>query len=157
MRFCYEHPDFPLCYLIVYKGDSSVQNRYPHGNAKSEEMQSTNFIQTKKSKREEMKKSHDRPNVEYKRLVANAPTSIDEHEVTAPRNIKQVANFQSNERRKLRISRDDLNNLYEMAHSSKFIREIVSFPDVMCVMFQDQLWEKVRCLLNRVDIPHLCS
>ena len=88
-------------------------------------------------------------------MVAEAPTSIDEHEVTAPRNINQVANFQSAERKK--ISRDDLYNLYELAHSQKFIKKIVSYPDVMCIMYSEQIWGKVRSLLNRDDIKeHIC-
>lgn len=46
-----------------------------------------------------MKKCYDSTNIEYKKLVAEAPTSVDEHEVTAPTNITKVENFQSAQRK----------------------------------------------------------
>ena len=60
-----------------------MQEQYSHGNAESDDVHYTKAAQTKRSTREEMKISHDRPNVEY--------ISIYENEVTAPRNIKQEA------------------------------------------------------------------
>ena len=101
MRYCYEHPDFPLRCLIVYKGDATLQNEYPHGNATTEHMLCTNFVQTKHSVREEMKQTIDSPMNAYRRLVGKGPESINEHEMGTPRNAKQVANFQAAERRRL--------------------------------------------------------
>ena len=55
MRYCYEHLDFSERCLIVYKGDATVQNEYPHGNATTEHMLCTNFV------REEMNQTIDSP------------------------------------------------------------------------------------------------
>lgn len=88
----------------------------------------------------------------YKKLVVDAPSNIDEHELTAPRALKQVQNFQTGDR----LSRDALYNLHELAKSTGFIKEILTHPDLVCIMFLDELWEKVKGLLNRSDIPHIC-
>lgn len=139
MRYCYEHPDFPLHYLIIYKGDASCQNEYPHGNVTTGQMLSTNFIQTKQPQREVMKKGHGPPNKEYKRIVANAPPSINEFKVTARETSNKLQTFKPLKGKKLRLRRDDLYNLYEMENSQKFIRHFVSFPDVIVVMYLDEL------------------
>ena len=103
-----------------------------------------------------MKTEPGAPSNEYKRLVSAAPTTIDDHEVSAPKDMKQVENFQAAERKTLRISRDALYNLYLLAHTTNFIKELVFYPDLICIMFLDELWEKVRGLFNRKDIPHVC-
>ncbi|KAI9550681.1 hypothetical protein GHT06_006313 [Daphnia sinensis] len=145
-----QKPDGDFTYIfpaLSYRlqGDAIFQNEYPCSNAKTVQMLSTNFIKTKQPQREVMEKGYGPPNKKYKRLAANAPSHINEHEVTAPRNIKQ-----------LRLSRDDLYDLYEMENSQKFIRHFVSFPDVVLVLYLDELWEKVQGFLNRTDIPNLC-
>lgn len=55
-----------------------------------------------------MKKWHCLPKTEYTKLVSNAAPEIYEHEINAPRDIKQVANFQAAETIKMKLSRDDL-------------------------------------------------
>ncbi|KZS10013.1 Uncharacterized protein APZ42_025623 [Daphnia magna] len=121
------------------QGDASCQNEYPHGNVTTGQMLSTNFIQTKQPQREVMKKGHGPPNKEYKRIVANAPPSINEFKVTARETSNKLQTFKPLKGKKLRLRRDDLYNLYEMENSQKFIRHFVSFPDVIVVMYLDEL------------------
>ena len=83
-----------------------------------------------------MKTEPGAPSNVYKRLVVAAPTTIDDHEVSAPRDMKQVEHFQAAERKKLRLSRDALYNLYLLAHTTNFIKEMKS-----SIMFLDELWE----------------
>lgn len=158
MRIVYEHPDYPRHVFVRYIGDETIQNDFLHGNSKSDLKKSRNFIGMKKSLKEKMKngRSLPVPAQHYRELVADADGPIEEHELNAPRDIKQVQNFQAAERSKLRLSHDGLYNLNVLAISNKFIKDIVTYPDLICTMFLDELWEKVKSLLNRSDIPHVC-
>lgn len=78
----------------------------------------------------------------YKELVGSAPKDLKTHVVVAPRDIKQINNFQTNERRKLIISHDAHYNLQNLVFETKFIKNIVSYPDLMVIMYLDSIWEK---------------
>ena len=113
MRIVYEHPDYPRHVFVRYIGDEMIQNDFLHGNSKSDLKKSRNFIGMKKSLKEKMKngRSLPVPAQHYRELVADADGPIEEHELNAPRDIKQVQNFQAAERSKLRLSHDGLYNL----------------------------------------------
>lgn len=155
-REAFWHPDKPLRYYIRYIGDSTIQVPFPHGNATSQKKLAGSFVATRKSNREEMKSRLGLPTNIYKDLVCSAPKDLKTHVVVAARDIKQVHNFQTNERRKNLISHDAHYNLQNLAFETNFIKNIVSYPDLIVIMYLDSLWEKVRGLLNRNDIPHIC-
>lgn len=99
-----------------------------------------------------MKVKQGLPSNVYKELVAEAPSEYNEHLVTAPRDIKQVQNFQAATRQKMRISRDALYNLIMMAYNLMFVKYIVAFPDLICLMYHDSLLSKIKGLINRGDL-----
>lgn len=68
----------------------------------------------------------------------------------------QVRNAQQYERRKLVMNQDTNHNLKELAEETKFIKDIVSEPDLIVLCHRSETWEKVGVQLNRSDIPHLC-
>ena len=152
-REVYWDPRYPLRHLIHYIGDSSVQiDVLPHGNAKGEKKKK-NFLTTKKSAREEMKTRPGLPTNVYKEMVCEAPEEAVAHAVSAPRNRKQVQNFQANERAKLRLSRDGLYNVWVMANEGNFVKHLeVSKEEVICIMYLDQLAEKICALIDRKDL-----
>jgi len=67
-----------------------------------------------------------------------------------------VRNAQQYERRKLVMNQDTNHNLKELAEETKFIKDIVSDPDLIVLCHRSETWDKVRVQLNRSDIPHLC-
>jgi len=156
-REVYHNPNYPLRFLINYVGDASVQISAPHGNAKSEDKLSRPFVSTRKSKLEQMKSKTGSVGVVYKELVTDAAgVDVEEHRVTAPRDRKQVENAQTTTRRELRVSHDGFFNLHTLGHETKFIRYLVTIPDLICLMWSTQMWTNVLGLLNRKDIPNLC-
>lgn len=80
IKIAYQHSDFPNFVLLCYKGDSSVENKYCHGNSTTETKLATNYVATKKSQSGKMKTEPGGASQVYKRLVVEAPTEIDEHE-----------------------------------------------------------------------------
>ena len=68
-----------------------------HGNAKSEDAKEKDFIQTRRSKLDEMKETEGLPRNVYEnlRIVATKTTpDVSEFRTVAPRNVKQIANAQ---------------------------------------------------------------
>jgi hypothetical protein len=53
------------------------------------------------------------------------------------------------------ITQDTNYNLQEIADDTKFIREIISYPDVAIFMYHPQLWQLFIGLLNRKDLPYI--
>ena len=80
-----------------------------------------------KSKREEMKILPGKPCNVYKKLVVEAPSEINAHEVSAPRNFKQVQNFQAAERQKLKLTQDEMYNLLELARTNKLFKLMLAW------------------------------
>ncbi len=62
-------------------------------------------------------------------------TNLLKQLVNVPRDIEQVRNFQKAERRRIALTQDVNYNLQEIADDTKFIQEIVSYPDVAIFMY----------------------
>ncbi len=88
----------------------------------------------------------------YKGLVAEAEEDGIRQSVSAPRDRKQVENFQCGERQNLRLSRDALYNLMYASHEFKFVRYLEVVPFFVCIMWLDSLAEKILQLLDRKDL-----
>jgi hypothetical protein len=63
--------------------------------------------------------------------------NIKEQAVQAPRNLKKVQNIMHNLIQKLRLSRNSLYNLHVRAFDRTFIKEILTFPDLVIVGWND--------------------
>lgn len=150
-REVYWDPRYPLRFLIHYLGNADIQVDLPHGNAKGKKRK-MNFFTTRKSSRDEMKVRPGLPSNVYKELVCEAPEEAFLHAVSAPRNQKQVENFQANERHKLRISRDAYYNLLINSNQDKSIKKVEIYPDFLCIIYLDQLAKKIVGLINRTDL-----
>jgi hypothetical protein len=83
-------------------------------------------------------------------------TNLLEQLENVPRDIEQVRNFQKAERRRIALTQDVNYNLQEIADDTKFIQEIVSYPDVAIFMYNKELWDLIKGLLNRTnDLPYM--
>ena len=158
-REAYHHPDYPLRILVRYIGDSSVQVPLPHGNSKRREKLASDFVMTRKSKRDEMKGRQGGAADIYKELIGEAPEDSNLAVVTAPRDREQVRNFQKAVRRKSSMNRQSTNLDYsssEQVEEVKFVKNIVSYPDFIIVMYRAELWDKIKEQLGRENSPHFC-
>ncbi len=156
-REIFAHPSFPLRRLIHYIGDCTLQVEKPHGNSKDPEKLARSHVRTKPSKLNEMKTRNGAAGVVYKAMVCEAggETAI-EHQVNAPRDLKQVKNAQQQQRAKLEISRDSFYNLHAMKEESNFIRYLTTIPDLIAIMCSLTMLLFVKGLLNRKDLPLIC-
>ncbi|EFX70946.1 hypothetical protein DAPPUDRAFT_327671 [Daphnia pulex] len=114
-----------------------------------------NFIPTRNSTKEKLKNSTGCPINVYREQLADGPADLKEKAVQLPRDVEQVRNFQKNQKRKIALTQDTNYNLQEIADDTKFIKEIITYPDVAIYMFHPQLWELFKGLLNRKDLPFL--
>ena len=70
----------------------------------------------------------------YKKEVATAACDSQFGPVLTPRNIKQLRNLRYQHLNDIRLSRDSLYNLHEIAYDIPgFIWKISTFPDLICV------------------------
>ncbi|EFX80038.1 hypothetical protein DAPPUDRAFT_103872 [Daphnia pulex] len=93
----------------------------------------------------------------YREQLADGPADLKEQAVQLPRDVEQVRNFQKNQKRKIALTQDTNYNLQEIADDTKFIKEIITYPDVAIYMFHPQLWELFKGLLNRKDLPFIIT
>ena len=155
-REAYHHPDYPMRVLVRYIGDANVQVALPHGNSKRKEKLSSDFVMTRKSKRDEMKGKQGGAADIYKELIDEAPEDSNLAVVTAPRDREQVRNFQKAVRRKSTLGRHFELSCNEQSDEVKFVKNIISYPDFIIVMYRAELWDKVKEQLSRENSPHLC-
>ena len=145
---------------------SSVQQTFPHGNAKDEKLKKKNFLPTRHSIREELKNEIGDPSLIYKKRVQEGPDDVRESAVVVPRNVKEVKNFQYSAQNNAVPERDPYYRTLELAlayreqmraeirdETKSFIRAIVSFPERQIVLASENMLEKVRRQLMRPDIP----
>ncbi len=91
----------------------------------------------------------------YRELI-NEPSDGVSEAVTHPRNLKQVQNIRLAQNQSLRISRDSIYNLNEIAHQLKlgerhFIRKIQTFPHLTCAMMSHPVSKFFSRLLKATD------
>ena len=110
------------------------------------------FHPTMQSTKDEIKRRIGLPCNVFKSMVVEAPAESKRHRHGAPRNIKQVQNFQANRRQKFRLDRDSFFNLHYSATTSKFVKFIQTYPDFICIMHLDPLVAKIMGLIDRPDL-----
>ena len=120
--------------LIHYLGDETTTVDFCHGNSKRTKHQP--FIRTCPSQMKKFKELTvtNKANVVYKREIASLNCDAEQVPVKAPRNMHQLRNIRYRQLHRLRLSRDDLYNLHEIAFDIPgFTRKITTFPDLVCV------------------------
>ena len=98
-----------------------------------------------------MKSRIGKPGNVYKQLVVEALNDYDEHLVTAPRDPKQVIKAQQAMKKQLELGHDAYYNIHNHAWTeSKSIKYISTYPDLIVVCINDDVWQKIS---NRKDLP----
>jgi hypothetical protein len=128
-------------YLIVYVGDEKTFIDAPHGNRKHDKER--NFIKTNKALLNSLKGSDAFPHTLYKQKISEQNSklqSIEENLSLAyesseiPRDVKQIENKLYNERKKNKISRDYIYNLYEIGvNLDPFVLELKLLPELQII------------------------
>ena len=96
-----------------------------HGNSKTPQALSRPYMQTSKSVRNKMKIMNGSSHSVRTQLDNEAGGDIMKHLTDAPRNLKQVQNAKHNERERLRLSNDAVNNSIDLMYETEFV-EFVS-------------------------------
>ena len=155
-RYAYFSVDTSIDLIILhYGGDESIVIDFPHGN--SHHCQP--YYHTCPSVLEKLKNSVDCPGNVYKKAVASNNSPVNYESTMKPRNSKQIANLQQNERSKSRLTHDALYNLHELAYDLRpFVISIKTFPDVLIVCGHGSLAEELDGLLQaESEVPQLLS
>lgn len=120
--------------VIHYLGDESASVDFCHRNATKHPHQAFKRTCPSQLKKFEELCRTDKANVVYKREVASLNCNPEHVAVQAPRNMKQLRNVRFQQMSQLRISRDALYNLHEIAYDVPgFTQRITTFPDLVCV------------------------
>ena len=133
-KHCYQLLNDPTLTLIHYLGDDKVAVEFPHGNAKRDD--GRNFVRTCPSTISKCKDlvKFNKPNIVYKKEVAEIKCNTDAVPACTPRNLKQVRNLRYQHLNLMQISHDALYNLHEIAYDmAGFIWKINTFPDLLCI------------------------
>jgi hypothetical protein len=92
----------------------------------------------------------------YQRLVEAAPTNSQT--TGAPRDLHQVQNAKSAARSRARISRNAVYNLNEIALYTGFIQHMMSYPDLLIVMYSEETMSMfVNQVQSQSEITHVLS
>ena len=71
------------------------------------------------------------------------------HSMLIPRNIKQVRNAQYSSRQKMRLTRDAMYNLHEIAYEAPhFVKRIATFPDLQVICLDNRMAAEFNKLLQ---------
>ena len=143
--------------LVHYIGNENLSIPGPHGNSLK---QTRLFFRTKPSvvKRIAEEVEDHVPHKIYKQLITEQPELPVNEATDRPRNVKQIANIRAAKTTELRISRDAIMNLHEMAYEENgFIWHITTYPDliVLCglkevldLLTETLSWSRVDTLLS---------
>ena len=142
--------------LVHYLGDHTVASALPHGNSKSS---TRSYMRTCPSVLHSIARSHDLPSTVYRKEIAGSSCHDQHQPVLKPRNTKQVANIQSKNRQKFRLSHDALYNLHELAFDlSGFVAKITTYPDLIVICGMPHMIQELdSVLISRSKSPTLLS
>ena len=152
-RYAYllENDQYANVVIVQYVGDEKEAVGFPHGNAKKESKTSVDFVGTRPSLLKEMKDEDGTPIQVYRKTMC--PRDLHTHAVNAPRDLKQVANTQFQRRLKSNLSSNELWHLVYIIDDTQFVKRLViDKDDLMIFCFQDDLLEKMKCVLNRHEL-----
>jgi hypothetical protein len=149
------HPHGHKLVVIHYLGDEGTAVDYPHGNAKS--ITASAHQKTAPSVLASLKQNDGTASEIYKKKVQQyCPPG---HTMLLPKNMKQVYNAQYNTRQKMRLTRDALYNLHEMAYDSpSSIKRITTYPDLQVVCMDSSMaTEFSRLLKTKSPSPQMMT
>ena len=107
----YFHPDHPKTVFLKYVGDETKAVDYAHGNATRTKR---NYIRTQPAVIKRIKERSGTARQVYQDLILAGPSDA----TSVPRNQEQVRNALKASRNQLRLSRDALYNLHEIAYDT---------------------------------------
>lgn len=132
--------------IIHYLGDETVAVDYPHGNAKT---LTTAHQMTAPSVLHSLKMMDGTASAIYKKKGATGHHTRPGHAMLLPKNMKQIYNAQYCTRQKMRMTRDALYNLHEMAYDAPHvIRRIATFPNLQVICMDSRMTEELNKLLH---------
>lgn len=131
--------------IIHYLGDEATAVDYPHGNAKS---LTATHQRTAPSVLQSLKENiYSSASEVYKKKVGGG--LMPGYSMLFPRNIKQVTNAQYNSRQKMRLTRDAMYNLHEIAYEAPhFVKRIATFPDLQVICMDNRMAAEFNKLLQ---------
>ena len=131
--------------IIHYLGDEATAVDYPHGNAKS---LTAAHQRTAPSVLQSLKENiHSLASEVYKKKVTGG--LMPGHSMLILRNIKQVTNAQYNSRQMMRLTKDAMYNLCEIAYKAPhFVKRIATFPDVQVICMDNWMAAEFNKLLQ---------
>lgn len=125
---------FPALTLVHYLGDEMIAIDFPHGNSKRSTVPQPPHVRTCPSVLKTIAKSDKVPSNVYKKAIAENNCAPAYQPILNPRNTKQVANVQANQRKKFRLTHDALFNIHELANDlDGFIAKIITYPDLVLI------------------------
>ncbi|KZS13011.1 Uncharacterized protein APZ42_021947 [Daphnia magna] len=117
--------------IVQYVDDEKEAVGFPHGNAKKESKTSVDFVGTRPSLLKAMKNEDGTP----------------------IQGLKQVTNTQLQRRLKSNLSSNWIWNLMYIIDDTQFVKRLtIDKDDLMIFCIQDDLLEKMKCVLNRQDL-----
>jgi hypothetical protein len=147
----------PALTLVHYLGDETVAADFPHGNAKQSTVP---HVRTCPSMLRMISKSDQVPSNVYKKVIAENDCVPALQPVSNPRNTKQVANIQANERKKFRLTHDALYNIHALAYDlDGFVAKITTYPDLVLICGSKNMAHELDQLLlcQSPSAPQLLS
>ncbi|XP_047124770.1 uncharacterized protein LOC124807179 [Hydra vulgaris] len=152
VRRAHYHADYANSVLISYIGDEAKAVQFPYGNATR---CNRDFIRTQPGVINQIKESTGSVQKVYKDIILSNTADIN---ITAvPRNMEQVSNTLKSTRNQQRLSRDSLYNLHELAYDTNFIHSIITFPDLVVVMYSDETLQIFQQVLKLSQLPQQLS
>ncbi|XP_047135678.1 uncharacterized protein LOC124812742 [Hydra vulgaris] len=152
VRRAHYHADYANSVLISYIGDEAKAVQFPHGNATR---CNRDFIRTQPGVINQIKESTGSVQKVYKDIILSNTADIN---ITAvPHNMEQVSNTLKSTRNQQRLSRDSLYNLHELAYDTNFIHNIITFPDLVVVMYSDETLQIFQQVLKLSQLPQQLS
>ena len=152
-KHAYQFLDNPSLTLVHYIGDEKVAVDFAHRSKKRKDV---TFIRTCPSALQKFKTmcQNDTANAVYKKEIGSAGCNLA---CTKPRNLKQLRNIRYQQLHLMRISKDDLYNIHEIAYDvSGFVWRITTYPNLVCIVGLQEILEEMDecCYLNIV--PNFC-
>ena len=149
--------------LIKYKGDNSVFEERPHGNSKKIMSYKRTASSVLTSIRNEVPSrvigsTKDVVQI-YSKNQADTQVNAEHQGILNPRNSKQVKNTITSERKKLKLSHDELFSTVQLAvQLQDFVHECNYFPDLRIVLGATEVLNELNSLYTlKSDEPVILS
>ncbi|CAG2203434.1 unnamed protein product [Mytilus edulis] len=132
--------------VVHYLGDHSLSVPFSHGLRRNN---TRPHFRTAPSVINQLTDNQKEPSSVYRNMTTNGNIHPSLHGVMNPRDLKQVQNKKYAASDRLRLSRDSLYNLHELAyHLDGFFWDTRTYPDLVCVIGLKEMFQEFSNLLQ---------